>query len=347
MGGVATALAGLGYTEGSLAPFTNGVEQFGESLQISTIKKFGDELNQAQQQQWDKTQNDIRAFDASYQAIYGKSVFTDAYQNDLKKFNESIESSHQGVPKVTTVDWEGPFGVKVKMPKVIYTPTNEQQDLFFYMELQKGEDYIFQREGRTDMDNRNTSLGRGLDDIQTDFKVGVEISNALAQERWIEQSFIDPNITYGYPQDVPHTEENATRINQFQQGESQGIWDKLLIFLQNHPDKFNSATVTRAIQNEEAFMKSVQADWNFDSINRSVREGDYIGAVDQAVKDGVKTIEKAGEDIINDATDPLKIFYDLLNDLWASSGTYIEMIIAFVIVVVLLYVAGQIKYVTT
>jgi hypothetical protein len=347
MGTALTAIAGIGYTQGSMAPPTNGVDQFGESVQITTIKKFGNELNKAQEQQWDTIQKNIRAFDDSYKAIYGKSVFSDAYQSDLQKLNTEVQATGQGVPKITYEEYTGPWGIKYTLPKVTYTPTAQQEDLFFYQELQRGEDYIFQRDGKTDYDNRNTILGKGLDDIQNSFKVGIELVQALTQEKTLEAEYIDPNIVYGYPQDVPHTEENATKINQFQQGGEEGLLDKLLTFLQKHPNEFNAATVSKALQDETNFMKAVQADWNIDSINRTIREGDYIGAIKEAVTDGVKTVEKAGEQIVNDVVDPLEPYYKLLKELWENAGTYIEMVIAFAIVVLLLWIAGQIKYVTT
>lgn len=340
MGGVATILAGTGFLQGSGAPLPEGT---GESVQISTIKKFADDINQAQSQQWNKIQEDIRRLDTSYQGLYGKSIFSDAYQNDLKKFNTEV--GKQGVH--IEMKSHKILGQDIKLPTVVQggsLPTVEEQSYFFFGELQKGEDYIFQRDGRTDYDNKDSVLGKALGDIQSDFQESIAYGNTIAQMNLELPTFIDPNLSYGYAQDVPHTEENATKLNQFQQGEQNNIIDKLLSFLKNHPNQFNSATVAKAIENERTFMKVVMNDWNMDSINKAYREGDYIGAVTQAITTGANAIEKAGEEIIDDVVDPLKPFYDLLKDLWENAGTYIEVVIGFVIVVVLLYLAGQIKY---
>jgi len=321
-----------------------------EGSGVTTIKKFSSDLEKGSTDNWQKLNDDVNRLDQSYKGLYGKSAFSDSYQSDLKQFNSSFEK-----PKTNTtlnddlISW---MYDKAGIPEPKRQPTAEEQGYFFLSELyQKGEDYIFQRDHRADFDNRDTTIGRGFDDIRTDIKDTKLIADTKAQVDLLLTEIIDPNLVGGVAENVPHTPEYTNKLNSFLNSDKEGLVGKILAFIKSHPDKFNANTVRSAITNQQTFMKQVQQKWNEGTITKSILEGDPGGALGEMGYQGVKVTEQtvvdAADTVLDSDVNPIKPFYDLLKDLWKNAGTYIEYVIAAIVVIALLFIANQIKGIAT
>jgi hypothetical protein len=162
---------------------------------------------------------------------------------------------------------------------------------------------------------------------------------------------IDPNLVGGVAENVPHTPEYTNKLNSFLNSDKEGLVGKILAFIKSHPDKFNANTVRSAITNQQTFMKQVQQKWNEGTITKSILEGDPGGALGEMGYQGVKVTEQtvvdAADTVLDSDVNPIKPFYDLLKDLWKNAGTYIEYVIAAIVVIALLFIANQIKGIAT
>lgn len=303
------------------------LKKFSEALGQATTTKFSDELYKASDQTWNQLNDDINKLDTAYRAKYGTSVFTSNYETDANKY--------------------------FSFPGVTRTPQN--LGMFFLIEYyQNGTDYIFQRDHRTDFDNKDNVLGRGLDAIKTDAKDISDPSaiwNTKSQVDTLLNELIDPNLVAGHAENVPHTSEYINKLNQFESSEKGGLTEKILSFIRQHPSQFNASSVITAIKNEQKFMSDVAAKWNDPSIGKSILEGDVWGTIGGFFHSGIQwteqTVVDGADTILDSDLNPVKPFWDLLKDLWKNAGTYIEIFIAVVAVFTLLYLAGQIKYVTS
>jgi hypothetical protein len=98
-------------------------------------------------------------------------------------------------------------------------------------------------------------------------------------------------------------------------------------------------------------MKMVHDRWDEPSINKAIREGDASGAFKNFFGEGVSyvedTVTDGVDDIMGSDLNPVKPFWDLLKDLWENAGSYIEYVFIFIVVIALIWIAGEIKYVAT
>jgi hypothetical protein len=317
---------------------------------ITTIQKFGLELNDGSIKNWKDTKDAITKMDNAYRTLYGKSVFSSAYQTDLKNFNTSwLKGKSKDVHSIADMARLFQKGIN---GEAVIAPSPEEYDAFFIQELNwKGEDYIFQRDHKADFDNRENPIGKAYDEVKQDIKYQVEVSDALATYKALKDDLIDPNTVYGRAEDVPHDEENTAKIHAFDSESDKGLVGKLLTFLKNNPTRFNASTVSKAIENENLFMKMVHDRWDEPSINKAIREGDASGAFKNFFGEGVSyvedTVTDGVDDIMGSDLNPVKPFWDLLKDLWENAGSYIEYVFIFIVVIALIWIAGEIKYVAT
>lgn len=333
----------------ALDPFATNT---GESVTINNLKTFASDIDKASQQNWTQMQADIKRLDDSYRGLYGKSVFSDAYQSDLRNFNQQYVKNP---PKNN--DFLGMAAAFVSGKDYIPTPTAEEQSLFFYTELStKGQDYIFQRDHKSDFDNRESVIGRGLGDIKTDFKNVADSTTMQTLLQKLIPSLIDPGRVQGDFKSVPHTPEFTAQMNQFAILDKENAPAKLLEYIKTHPGFINAAKIRESLEYENAFMENVVKNWNGESISKSFTEGDFIGGIKQLTSDGVQVSENIVRDaaqsvttgvdnILDSDLNPLKSVWDLIKDLFANGGNYITYALFLGVAIGVLFLAGQIKYV--
>lgn len=350
------AIGALDYMYGIITGKTPPpIEAKNEGADIGTIKQFAQETDAESQKIWKKLDDDINRLNTSYKGLYGKSVFSDAYQSDLKQFENEYTRTH--TPGTTGTgsflqDASNILATFTGMPQSSKKPSLEDYGLFFGYNLQsKGKDYIFQKDHAADFDNKKTSLGQAFDDVTSDWSYEKELRTVNEQVDTLLPELIDSNKYYNRGDIVPHTAENTAKLNAFTAWDKEGLSSKIIDFLRKHPDKFNASTVSSAIAAERLFMKVVQTKWDDPNITKSIMEGDPVTTLSQfgytGLKDTEEIVTQAADAVLDSDLNPAKPFYDFLKDLWSNAGTYIEYVIAVIVVVALLYLAGEIKYVAS
>lgn len=334
---------GLDILSGTQAP---PVSNPTEGADIATLKKFESDLEASSKGNWQTVTNSIDKINDAYKQKYGKPAFSDLYESDWKKVKQQIYNDLTPEQKMAAKYTEFMTGKEAD-----YT-TPEMKAEFFFSELQfKGEDYIFQREHRGDFDNKDTAVGKAFDETRSNWSIVGDTFDTIKAISGFDKSFIDPNSVWGKAEDVPHTPENIEKLNSFTSADVGGMSAKILTFLKNNPGKFNAATVRQAFENERLFMKMVHDRWDEPTINKIIREGDPVTIFEKLTGDGVGYVEDTAKTIADQVLDsdlnPTKPIYDLFKDLWENAGSYIEYIIIIAVIVALLWLAGEIKYVAT
>lgn len=316
-----------------------------EGRDITTLKKFESDLQNSSSENWKTVQSSIDKIDSAYKQKYGKSAFSDLYESDWKKVKQQIYNNLPQQERTAAEIVKNLTGIEYDFV------TPEQKAEFFFTELEyKGEDYIFQREHRGDFDNKDTSVGKAFDETRSNWSMIADTFDTIKAISGYDKSFIDPDSVWGKAQDVPHTQENIDKLNAFTSGDQGNLAGKILDFLKKHPNKFNAANVRKAIANEQLFVKMVQERWNEPSINKTLGDGDPWEIFKSFTGEGVgyveDTVYNLTDDILDSDLNPAKPFWDLFKDLWENAGTYIEYIIIIVVIVALLWIAGEIKFIS-
>ena len=319
-------MAGIGFLDyaykmvtGEIAP---PIAPEGTGPTMDTINKFSDKLQNESQKAWQSVSDSLLSM-ASTSVFGGKGTyFSKNFVDDLRKV---VATTEPGAERDTAVG-----------------------RLFEYSYEKNGAKYIYSESADPE---RQKLVQKQLDDLHnvTHWADNAQYISDLTV--YTKGTFIDPHTFYGKPEDVPHTEElTFEHISYETVVKSSNFVQKIMEFVKNNPDKFNVATVTKAFRDETDFMNKVNEKWNDSSVNKSIREGDALGTFENLLGEGL-VVAKDGIVTVGDATlgsdiSPIKPFWDLFKNLWENAGTYLEYVAIAAVVLVLLWVAGEVKTIT-
>lgn len=300
------------------------IENDATGKNIETINKFAEDLDNSSKKAWQEVNNKLVLANTFNILRNGDTIFTKNFEDEMRKVNNSK------------------YGPNT-------TPREEVIGRLFQMDLMRnGAQYIFKDQPNMDTGfSVNTKSLTG--EVQSLAQYGDEAKFTYDQLKYVKSTFIDEAKYWGHAENVPHTTETSLQKTNYNDVLKKGSIDRITDFITRNPDKFNASSILKAFDGEKNFMKQVNEKWDEGNVTKSIMEGDAWGTFSNLFGEGLTTT-KDGIVTIGDATigseySPIKPFWDLFKGLWENAGSYIEIIVIVGAIFVLLWVAGEIKYV--
>jgi len=289
----------------------------GAGEDITTIKRFGDDLNQVAKEKWQKVMIDISKLAQVYQDESGSNnPFTENYAREFRKYTSDPKNpQYQNVgEQFIRYYWNGGLGT------------------------------IFNYDPKNFTEEHRNMINSTIDEIKSDLKVANDTQETLNILNTSETTFFD-SAQYPDPASIPHDQVSNLLIeaNYLTFTKSQGYIDSITKWLRNNPGKFNVQTINQALRNEQKFMDAVVAAWDDPNVQRSILEGDPVGTFKAAVITGSEKAADNIDDFLDSDYSPVKPLWDIFKDLWDNAGSYIEYGLIVGVLILLLWAGGEVK----
>lgn len=285
---------------------------------IDTINQFANELNKTQQNGWED--------------ITKKLVLESGVNTLMSAYNiKAPDNIRQVSPKDRqTLDQLVSIGD-------LATKKSSQQT---FIEIINGR--------TTDTDNKATSLNL-LDEVGGEAKVANEAGMAYEALNYAKGQFIDPYKFSNHPELVPHSEKLTLQHYNYQTFvEKGGMMDQIMDYVKNNPTKFSTKNVLQAFETERTFMQQVDAKWDEQNKGRTILQDDPSASAKELFGDYVNTVKNFAQNVGDTVVpDPIKDFWDILDNLWKNGATYIEIAAVVGALFAVLWAAGEVRYITS